>query len=315
MACVDSSRSLVEATTPILDRLRHKSVSWAPFFIVGCARSGTTMLQRLLNRHSQICVPGETHFIPQELGPFLKRMKRGQRQHAVRLLNSLPLIVKWEVRVDADDITGLNGESAYARAVKLLMSRRAAKEGKPYWGEKTPWYLLEIPLLHRLFPEARFIHIQRDGRDVALSVMPLRWGPNNAYSCARWWQHHIRAWLQAKPILGSNALDVCYEELIYDPELHLRRICEFLNVSYEDGMLSGFVIKANNSGKWRNTFNMTAHELEAFEYVAGDLLNLLEYERGIEKPHWPMWLRLFSVTDNVYKALSNVVLRRGIRSN
>ena len=286
-------------------------MTWEPFFIVGCARSGTTMLQRLLNRHSQVCVPEETHFIPRKIKPFLNHLRHGRRQEAVELLNSLPLIQKWEVHVEVQDIAQLDGELAYARAVHLLMSRRAARDGKPYWGDKTPWYVSEIPLLYRLFPQARFILIYRDGRDVALSVMPLRWGPNNAYSCARWWKRYIQAWQRAKPTLGDNAFDVCYEEFIRNPEFHLQRICSFLDLLYEDEMLSGFVVDRSNFGKWRNPFNMTRRELEAFEYVAGDMLSFLGYQRAVEKPHWSVWLRLFSVMDNAYKMLSTVVLRGG----
>jgi hypothetical protein len=286
-------------------------VTWEPFFIVGCARSGTTMLRRLLNRHSQVCVPAETHFIPRKIKPFLSCLRHGRRQDAVELLNSLPLIQKWEVRVGVQDIAHLDGEPAYARAVHLLMSRRAARDGKPYWGEKTPWYVFEIPLLYRLFPQARFILIYRDGRDVALSVMPLRWGANNAYTCAHWWKRYIQAWLRVKPTLGDNALDVCYEEFIRNPESQLQCICRFLGLLYEDEMLSGFPIDRSNFGRWRNNFYMTQRELEAFEFVAGDTLSSLGYERGIENPNWSVWLRLFSVMDNAYKMCSDVVLRRG----
>lgn len=283
-----------------------------PFFIVGCARSGTTMLQRLLNRHSQVCVPEETHFIPRKIKPFIRELNRGNPHNAVEILNSVDLIKEWNVRIEVQDIKQVDGELAYAKAVHLLMSRRASLDNKFYWGEKTPWYLLEIPLLRILFPEARFIHIYRDGRDVALSVMPTSWGPNNVYSCAHWWKRHIQVWIRIKPELGSRSLEICYEKFTQDPETHLRRICQFLNLPYEDKMLEGYKLYGNNFGKWRNVFNMKKKELAAFEYVAGETLSLLGYEKGIKNPRYSVWLRVFSKIDNIYKIFSNWVLRRDI---
>lgn len=281
-----------------------------PFFIVGSARSGTTMLQKLLNRHSQLCVPEETHFIPREIKPFLKELKRGKPNDAVEILNSLDIAKKWNVRVEAHDINHEEGEKAYAEAVNQLLTHRAAQDNKPCWGEKTPWYLLEIPLLRRLFPEARFIHIYRDGRDVALSIMPLSWGPNNAYTCAHWWKNNIQAWTKTKPELGDRAFEICYEKFIQNPEPNLHQICKFLNLQYEDSMLSEYELYTSNFGKWKNVFNMKKTELEAFEYIAGDTLSSLGYENEIRNPYYSVWLRIFSTIDNYYKYFSNIVLRK-----
>ena len=229
----------IPATIPSVQLSLRAGANSQPFFIVGCARSGTTMLQRLLNRHSQVCVPDETQFIPRKHDAFVKLWGRGEHLAAVELLNSVPLIKKWQVRVGAQEIESRTGESAYARAIDVLMSRRAEHDNKPRWGEKTPWYVLDIPLLTRLYPEARFINIYRDGRDVALSVMPLNWGPNNAYGAAGWWKEHVRAWQRFKPALGDRAFEVRYEDFVSAPESHWRQMCEFLELPFEEYPWSG----------------------------------------------------------------------------
>lgn len=285
-----------------------------PFFIVGAARSGTTLLRHLLNRHSEVCVPEETHFIPQKLRPFVRLLRLGRRRDAIEFINASPIIQRWGIRIQAEDLQGFSGEDAYSRAIHILMVRRAKQEDKTCWGEKTPRYLWHIDVLHRLFPEARFICIYRDGRDVALSVIPLRWGPNNVYACARWWQAAIKTWFEAKKELGNNGMDLSYEELTVHPASSLRRICRFLELPYEDKMLINYPIKKNNFGKWKDSFNMTKHELNAFEYVAGDTLKGLGYNLGVSDPNCPFWLRLFFIIDNSYKTFSNQLLREGIYS-
>lgn len=175
-----------------------------PFFIVGCARSGTTMLRRVLDRHSQVCVPEETHFIPEVYPAFARYVRRGQLDNAANLLNQQPIIRRWGLNIESQKFTGEDTKAIYANAVSLLMTRKAKSHGKKYWGEKTPTYIHHIPFFVELFPQAKFIHIHRDGRDVALSVMPLKWGPNNAYAAARWWVKAIDAWRQAQPSLRGG---------------------------------------------------------------------------------------------------------------
>ncbi len=140
--------------------------------------------------------------------------------------------------------------------------------------------------------------------------MPISWGPNNVYTCAQEWQTSNQIWLKNKNELKEDAVEICYESFIKDPESHLKQMCRFLDLPYEQSMLSGYKIFKNNSKKWQSLFFMSPRELEAFEYVAGDTLKLFGYKTAIENPSFPAWLRWLSIVDNRYKLLSNFILRR-----
>jgi hypothetical protein len=228
------------------------------------------------------------------------------------LLNDIPLIRDWGVSISSSDIVGLDAHAAYARAINLLMSRNAIRNDKKFWGEKTPDYIFHVPLLHSLFPNARFIHIYRDGRDIAVSVMPLSWGPNNVYSCARWWKSAIDNWKQvSSTILSKNqTLQISLEHFTKDPVTSLQRVCEFLALPYESTMLDDYQVFSNRSNLWKNKFYMSKFERQIFESVAGDTLSELGYELSEEVSPLPAWLSLFSTIDNGYKRFSNRILRR-----
>jgi hypothetical protein len=268
------------------------------------------MLRRLLNRHSQVCVPEETKFIPEVYEPFMRFVQQGRYQAAVDLINRQPIVRRWDVHPSAEEIASCEGNNAYARAIDVVMTKKANKHDKRYWGEKTPSYIRELPLLNRIFPRARFIHLHRDGRDVALSVTPLKWGPNNVYASARWWRQAIRAWEDARPLLGNRALETSYETFVHAPARELRAICEFLDLPHEAQMLQGMEIRKDRCKRWRNKFHMSVRERELFEYAAGDTLEQLGYERSVEAPSVSAGLRWFALLDDLYKQMSNRILRR-----
>lgn len=285
--------------------------NFPPIFIVGAPRSGTTLLRRLLNQHSMLCVPEETHFFTRLSKPFVQLWERDHNKKAIQLLNEQPIVQDWQVNVAAREIGDLDGEAAYAYALKLIMSKKAISEQKIYWAEKTPAYVFFIQSLRRLFPDARFIHLYRDGRDVAISLAPLSWGPNNAYSCARYWRSAIEAWRDSRKMLGDDAFELSYESLCQEPDEYLEEILKFIGLPYESVILENTAIKKNNWGKWRNKFFMSADELSAFEVAAGETLNLLHYETKYDHPIFPQWKRAFAIIDNGYKVVSNRILRRG----
>jgi hypothetical protein len=94
-------------------------------------------------------------------------------------------------------------------------------------------------MLKRLFPEARYIHIVRDGRAVCASIKPLDWGPNNAYTASRHWAQRLQEGLAVEVAEDTNCLRVHYEDLLDDPAGTLRRLCEYIDMPFEAGMLAG----------------------------------------------------------------------------
>lgn len=203
-------------------------------FIVGASRSGTTMLRLMLDTHPQLAIAPETHFIPS-----VARLCVSADDPVAAALDAIVESDRWpSFELDAD---ALRTQAATARCrslsdvLRVFYGSYAAARGKPRWGDKTPFYVLAMASISRLLDEARFIHIIRDGRDVALSVMPLWWGPNSVAEAAAWWAERVRTGRTVGA--GLAYLEVRYEQLVEQPEAELRRICPFIAVEFHPQML------------------------------------------------------------------------------
>jgi len=225
-------------------------------FVVGCPRSGTTLLQRMLDHHPQLAVANDTHFIPRAL-------LKAAPQHLARAIegNEIPLddaLIEGllgyhrfpRLGVDVDEARALARESStYSGWIERIYSSFAVNHGKVFGGEKTPDYVRHLPLLQGLFPRARFLHIIRDGRDVALSTLewagpkkgPGRWDlweTEPLAASALWWRWQVqKGRADSQRLAPGNYAEVCYEDLVRDPEGQLRWISAFLALPYSDWMV------------------------------------------------------------------------------
>jgi hypothetical protein len=258
------------------------------------------MLRLMLDRHPDVAIPPESHFIP-ELYRRRRRYGRGGRVSRidpfVRDLQAHHRFREWELPLDAvRQELGRSGEDLpLGRAFEAVFRAYAAALGKPRWGDKTPDYVDDLPLLARLFPTARFVHLIRDGRDVALSVLDLRHLHRHAASVAFFWGRQIRAARAAAAALPGRYLEVRYERLVADPEGELRALCAFLDLPFEQAMLRGdprdreripagrrrlhsaAVTKPREGVRdWRR--DMSRAEVEEFEAVAARDLSATGYE-------------------------------------
>jgi Sulfotransferase family len=212
-----------------------------PFvFIVGCGRSGTTLLRLMIDSHPDIAIPPESYFSPRVPRTAAAR---GGAVDAERLRSYLSE-QRWFRRWGMTDGTlreALPGGAtfAYGDALRRVYRGYAAEQGKPRYANKTPDHVLMMPSLLRLFPEARFVHIVRDGRDVALSLGDVRFGPDDVAGAARYWRLRVERGRAAGASLGTERYrEVRYEDLIADPPAMLRSLCSFIGIRYDDAMLS-----------------------------------------------------------------------------
>jgi hypothetical protein len=210
-------------------------------FVVGVGRSGTTLLRMMLDAHPELALPPETHFVL----PFIQASGRLRftPQSACRT------IVADERRRWND--FGLDEEDLLARfealepfntsdAVRAFFLLYAEKHGKARWGDKTPDYVRKMKKIQKTVPEARFIHVIRDGRDAGLSqnrrVIKRGKEPIPPREMARRWRKRLlKAREDAAEIDGY--LEVRYEDLISDTEAVLRRVCELVELEYYPAML------------------------------------------------------------------------------
>src|SRR5919206_4617799 len=170
-------------------------------FIVGSARSGTTLLQRMVDAHPQIAVIHETRWIPRYF-----RKRTGLTPEGFVTPELIPKLLEFrrfpKMKVGREELEGLidSGEPvSYSSFVSAIYDLYGQREGKSLVGDKTPGYVRNIPILHGLWPAAKFVHIIRDGRDVCLSVLNWKkaqvakarrhasWSEDPVSTTALWW--------------------------------------------------------------------------------------------------------------------------------
>jgi hypothetical protein len=187
-----------------------------PIFIVGCQRSGTTLLRLILDAHPNISCGPETRFLED-----LARIT-GERHWRRMQLYGFPKEY-WHERIAAL-FDGF--QSDYARA-----------RGKTRWADKTPRYALCIGYLNELFPTCQVVHVIRDGRDVVASHRD-RWGWWAAVKAVKKWPSYLTTARTAGAGLPAGRYhEVRYEELVSDPEAALRALLDFLGEPWDPAVL------------------------------------------------------------------------------
>jgi hypothetical protein len=282
-----------------------------PLIILGVRRSGTTLLRVMLDRHSQLAVPDESYFIPQLADRHLRRI---QVEGFVDDLRRIDTLAEWEVPLDKVEARLREGMPIGA-AIGTVYAVYAGERGKPRWGDKTPMYMQNLRLLERLFPDALFVHLIRDGRNAATSFLSMPRGivtenwmhPRDTAGFACQWRTEVKAARRlGRRVGGGRYLEARYEELVEDVHGCLERICEFAGLPYEAGM-ADYAGNVDVSAKPHQTSltrpptpglrdwhtQMTPDDVGAFDRVAGDLLAELGYESH-EAPNALGRLRLAS---------------------
>jgi hypothetical protein len=175
------------------------------------------------------------------------------------------------------------------------------------WGDKTPEYTHDLDVLGKLFPEAKYVHLVRDGRDVALSVMGRYWGPKNVFSAAHEWRESVAQiddFFRDHPELQT--LEITYEQLLRDPVDTFRELIKFLEIDNRGGALLDSLatdlqrdLMSTNFDKWRR--DLSPEQRTLFERVAGDLLRRHGYETLDSIPatsEFPAWEQFYWNCDN-----------------
>ncbi|HEX2388721.1 MAG TPA: sulfotransferase [Solirubrobacterales bacterium] len=204
-------------------------------FVVGVNRSGTTLLRMMLDAHPELTIPPETHFVPELIAAAeskdpapetLLATITGQREWGDFGLDEDELLERFRA------IEPLNAGDA----LRAFYSAYAERAGKPRWGEKTPIYVKSMRKIERALPEARFVHVIRDGRDVALSIRDRAVKEHPIDRIAERWVRRIsRAREQARHL--AHYEEIRYENLILDTRPTLERVCELFELPWDDALL------------------------------------------------------------------------------
>lgn len=194
------------------------------------------------------------------------------------------------------------GTGQFADAIRWLVQRYAADHARPspaFWVDHQPGHVREMETLRQHFPKLKAIHVVRDGRAVAASLLPLNWGPNGIISASHFWATRTAMGSALRGYLGDDAwMEVHYEQLVTDTEAQLRRICTFLGIDYHPAMAEGGAFNvpqftqnqhalvgkkpdASRLEGWRKT--LSRREIEIFEAMSGPLLTYHGYARDFPR--------------------------------
>jgi len=189
--------------------------STRPIFIVGCQRSGTTLLRLMLDSHPNISCGPETRF----LDDFAKLTSESWDR-----LSLYGFPKSYWLDKSAEFFDSFQAEYAKSR-------------GKARWADKTPRYALSLGYLNELFPSCQIVHVIRDGRDVVASHRD-RWGYWSAVKAVEKWPRYIRAARRVGERLPDDRYtEVRYEDLVLDTEASLRALLLFLGEPWDDAVL------------------------------------------------------------------------------
>lgn len=254
-------------------------------FNLGSRRSGTFWLQRIVTAHPDVAaVPSETHLFSSGIAPLFEGF-----QHSLRSSAKVgEVYVERDAALDA------------ARDLCDVVFAGMVQPGTTRIAERTPLHVFHLDLIAAIYPDARFVHIVRDGRDVARSIAAQDWGPHSIEEAAAEWRSAILA-ARGTGLPESVYREVRYEELLREPAAVVSGLYEWLGLPATDDVVAEAVseagIGANLGGapsgisvaKWRETYSEA--DLATFDRVAGDVLRELGYpapgEAGTPKPAAP----------------------------
>jgi len=284
-----------------------------PFlFVIGRPRSGTTMLRSMLDAHPNVCIPLESAFI-KNLFPKYGKIQKWNNELILSFYHELikqPQFNLWAINNDdlKEQLLKIPEKSAFQDICKLIYSMVISfyeKKEIKIIADKNPPYTLCIPLLLKIFPEARFIYITRDYRDNILSMKSVDFEKPWLTSLAYRWKYYNKKFLNEYHKDKSRFHIVKYEDLVIEPEKYLTNICSFLGIDYYEGMVHYNNIKdkalkvypqelidkyhkslfepvsPSKVGQWKN--KMSVKEIKKCDLIVGKYADIMGYERVYKK--------------------------------
>ncbi|MFX0203698.1 MAG: sulfotransferase, partial [Candidatus Hodarchaeota archaeon] len=229
-------------------------------FIVGPPRCGTTLLAVLLDRHSRIAVPAETHFFDLFLPGFMGKNRTSTYEEMVKTALAFKRIA--ETPLNSNDV--LKRFKTYRKnwgnLLRAILESYTTSQGKVRPAEKTPRHIYHVPTILKLYPDAKIICIIRDGRDMVRSMMQVPWGTPNliGHHCV-WWEEAVRLGLKYADNYPYRFRIVKYEDLLSNPVATLSSICNFIGEEFENRQLQSFVrshVVPDRARRWKGKANL-----------------------------------------------------------
>ena len=213
-----------------------------PFFILASPRSGSTLLRTILSRNENVIIPPESDdLIPTWIVQFMKN-KKSQWEDVIRLLVELvqkkSAMQYWNL-TSPELLEKLNTIPKKDRSLHKALETlyKMNHDSATAWGDKTPYLIFALPYLEYLFPQAKYIYLVRDGRDVVRSIMNARKDATLKNSAERWVAASRMIQKIRRKGNNKNVRIIRYEDLVINTEEVVQSICHFLSIEYKVSML------------------------------------------------------------------------------
>ncbi|MEQ1501518.1 MAG: sulfotransferase [Myxococcota bacterium] len=300
----------------------------SPVFVVGCHRSGTTVMRRVLNTHPELWLAKETQylaFLELRDGDWTRPRPPAELERHLAWLRPFLTGTGWST-VPGD--LPWSEPPTWAGVYRWVCRWECPPDrALRYWGDNTPRYVSMIPELDRAFPDARYIHVVRDPRDVVQSALDVWFGGNTALTAAEEWIERVGAGLAAQHLVGDRLLLVRFEDLLRDPAATTARIARFLDVEdrFRPNDTSGDAAEVAGQahlarvgrpldpsviGKWRTALDRD--QIADVEQLCQPFLRALGYPLDPWQPSWNPTPRFARYTRNYARSLA-VNVGRGVR--
>jgi hypothetical protein len=301
-------------------------VAQAPFFVVGAGRSGTTLLRLILAGHSRLHIPSETWFLRPLVRDFPLTGALTQPQFE-RAIETMVRHERWpDMNLPEDELRRQAAalvQPTLTGLIDVVYRHLLDASRKQRLGDKTPHYFAIMPELATLYPGAKFIHLVRDGRDVAISWIDAGW--ERYYEPGFEWSAAMAHLSRSRAACPEHVLEVRYEDLVRQPTEVAQHICAFLGETFEPAMLDWQGRTAlvaprdlHLHARLRQPLSDDAvavwrHRLSAVECFAVEAC----LHRGLVQRGYDLrfsargWRPLFRLTAGLLRALAPI-LRRGI---
>lgn len=290
-----------------------------PVFVIGHARSGTSILTASIRKHLHIAFGTESQFIVRLASQFRKcgdLRDPVSRRRFVEALAAERFFVRTErnygFALDKGAVLRDTAEGTYRSILDSVFGQLAAHMRYPRWGDKTPEYAHHLPVLYSLYPEARFIHVVRDGRDVGLSTLETHFGAKNVHAAAVDWLRCMEAVDRFQAGHPAAAfINVRYEDLLREPARVFRSLVEFLRIADGDALVRRIEprlraeLRSGNTEKWRS--RLSTSEQRRFEGIAGTMLERYGYDRVAPNASAPGHVaRTYWAVDNLLRRATTI---------
>jgi len=251
--------------------------------IVGSGRCGSRYLSRMLRHSMDIGFRHEPKFVV----PMYRQLRRfGDLKKVENLRRLSDAILKYlhlyvELSFQTEEILERVAEPTYTSVLYAVFQLVAERLGNSRLGYKDPADIVHLPLLAEILPTARFVHIIRDGRDVALSLLKFRWGPTNLYCGARYWAHVVATGRRDGAHLADRYFELRFEDLILNTEHTATELGRFVNRNHSADQIQDLVQRINSTKRSENvqvwTRELRLSQRHLCEAAAGEVLSSCGY--------------------------------------